>query len=197
MILKVLFLHFDKVVERLCLWLLFYTKYHLSQLLSFLIIKMALLTLNCICSHHWVVTHISTTHTRHISNLSLSWLVENSCNHVSPHHALGLHISNRLLWKPWILCHLLLCLHGIEILLHLLLLLILQHIVLLLELLVLRILHIHSDSLWKLGSKVLTSRHSSLSCTCSSLTMLDLFCLRTVFLIEVVLIIYNKDSVVT
>ena len=134
MILQVLFLHFGKVVEWLGLRLLLDTKNHLSKLLSLVVVEMTWGSLDSTSTHHRVIAYVS-AHAWHVSSSVWDILVQDPSHHVASHKTLWLDVSHWLLRKPWLLPHLLLVLHSVEILLHLLLLLFLEHVVLLLELL--------------------------------------------------------------
>jgi hypothetical protein len=99
-------------------------------------------TLHSSTTHHWIITLI-TRHSLLVSRRNLSIRIQDTSNHISSHYTLWLNISSWLLRKL-LLCHLLLLLHGIELLLHLLILLLLcKHVILLLKLLlVLTIIHL-------------------------------------------------------
>lgn len=200
-ILKVLFLHLHKVIERLSLRLLFYTEYQLSQLLSFELIQVLR---NALSSHErvacrWVLSHVCAVLARY--RLAI---IQNRSDQTSPHGTLRLSVS-RHAWLNIPLWHLLLILlrYLIEILL-------LLHVI---RVLVLGILPSGVDPLWELStivstlthweasvivSRILLSRllHSSLPLTTGCLPVLDLLSLWSILRIHVVLIIDDQNSII-
>ena len=180
MILKVLFLHFGEVIERLSLGLGLYAEDHLTELFSFKLIQVVGSSIVC---HKRISSSWALSLSVLIGRRTLT-VIQNICDHISPKLTLRLNVSNRLLWVT---------LRDVILHLAIIVLLLLLHVkvgvIILSKLLACRI-----HSLRKLSSItlsvildepriLLTNWHRSLALATCCLSVLNLFGLRPITLV--------------